>query len=1135
MLKQKNVKKLGILCTLEDHGFRGNKKAYYFTLDALFALALLVGVIAMIPYTSVSTLEHHYRMSYLQEDALNILSSVRSSEVNNVNISDIVNDSAYNTTLSQGDMLIESISKLWATNSTPGRGDVEGQRFDDAVNITLSFFGNVFDDTDNVGIFLTSGGTTARVANWNNTPMEGSYDTAATSGFISGIAQGESVQGNTARAFIQKKDRTKLVYFGGYIGDGNITALVELPQNVTYINNITLEIANNIPCKLYIYNATNGWLYLMNIGSAQDEFTPNIIYLSEDNFSKFVNGTNFLKFINSSDRLSISGGYIKVDYRTENPEFTLSKRQYLHQVEGVINEYDSIFAPDTINSMSIHLHYKINLSELEEGNATIVLTLGNATVYNHTTEDDIDDFSVTLNNATIAGNLTPYGNSYGPISNKTVPIRLGFREMSGSGGSGNADVALITDVSGSMAYMNIPCSSVWQISNQAYEGTYGAENQDINDSQIVCMGRTINVINNGNNNCNSAGSSKCNLSFAWKNSSQANDRLKLYIDGDYGGISNNPENGVTAYIEGVGGSWYMQNISIKKGSHNIVFCYDKNGSGSLGNDMGYIDNISIVNSTGKVTLVDDFEDGDLNGWNFFCGTEKLALAKDVDKLFVETVLNVTGNQIGLTAYSDGNPGVKKWMQLTSNEVALDTHINTYVTYSATCVSCGIKNATEIVNRGTPGKFKGMLIMTDGLANRCLPGDSTCGDNGEGYDSNAGGQATNWSCYARNATNNITVFAVGFGSDVDTEQIRRMACWNCTACPNSKNATIPPDNSICWIQNVTLPNGTIVKCLDTRWAVSDDIEELKRIYQQFGEWMVGLGFSEQRVNLTGNFSSVLYNDSYIDYDYTFNPCKGGICGGISPDALNKFGSLVTYESLPFRNSVTNFSFSFGIPLDIAVTSYSGPKWTKNVSIENTTAGSKKIVYELNEYGSNYATLGDPFHVNIPVEYVATDLFNNRVELKIANATNISNASDSDKVIYTLLLLSNYSYSNITPKADGCVWDIEYQEGPTSSPKIALGVHIPPEYEGDNHCYYNSTFRNSPPQGYICVNATNPSGDNLVRDDAIVQATYILFRNQLDKNPSDCILDLNVEQYYVNSFLLPSVPFLQYTKAEVLSWR
>ncbi len=103
-----------------------NKQGFYFTLDALLAFTLLVVVIVILPYSSFQKTSEYYKTSYLQEDSLQIFSNIKTIDINDEDINNIIEDPLYNETLSRDDFLIESVSKLWAVNGTIGGKDSAG-------------------------------------------------------------------------------------------------------------------------------------------------------------------------------------------------------------------------------------------------------------------------------------------------------------------------------------------------------------------------------------------------------------------------------------------------------------------------------------------------------------------------------------------------------------------------------------------------------------------------------------------------------------------------------------------------------------------------------------------------------------------------------------------------------------------------------------------------------------------------------------------------------------------------------------------------------------------------------------------------------------------------------------------------
>src|SRR3989338_9793440 len=109
---------------------------------------------------------------------------------------------------------------------------------------------------------------------------------------------------------------------------------------------------------------------------------------------------------------------------------------------------------------------------------------------------------------------------------------------------------------------------------------------------------------------------------------------------------------------------------------------------------------------------------------------------------------------------------------------------------------------------------------------------------------------------------------------------------------------------------------------------------------------------------------------------------------------------------FDNSTTG---TFSIPenstvLSAKVVSYSGSKWTNNLKLNGIN------IYNLSQYGSTYTSLGDPYVIDLPLQYIQQ---NNIIELNTAlSPTNISAGSSYNKIIYKIQKNSS-SYSSISP--------------------------------------------------------------------------------------------------------------------------
>ncbi len=374
------------------------KKGYFFSLDALIALMLVIAIILLVDPIQ----KHIIREVVVQEDTLKVLSDLKIFETNNSYVKGLI---ASGKIKNQNNSLLDQIGEFYAI------GDPEAE------NLSLEFLKTF--EHENVGIWFNN----ELIAAKNATPYDASREIWVSRQIVSGIQKGSNVTGFSSRAFLTKNALMKYFYFGGYVGDGNLTAIIN--YNGT-IKSASIEIAVNDNFSLYINS-----LYAGNYSKGNSTFDPITIDLSS-HLGKFSSGDNRIEFKNG--QLYIAGGYIAIDYETEvSYESPVIYR--FPGIDGIINLYDSFYVPGTLHDMEIFLHYNIT-------NSTIFMTIGNASVYNASAQGEV---STTLNNAQLVSLL-----DYNALSNVTIPLRLGLKNISQVTGGGNADVILVTDVSGSM-------------------------------------------------------------------------------------------------------------------------------------------------------------------------------------------------------------------------------------------------------------------------------------------------------------------------------------------------------------------------------------------------------------------------------------------------------------------------------------------------------------------------------------------------------------------------------------------------------------------------------------------------------------------------------------------------------------
>jgi hypothetical protein len=94
------------------------------------------------------------------------------------------------------------------------------------------------------------------------------------------------------------------------------------------------------------------------------------------------------------------------------------------------------------------------------------------------------------------------------------------------------------------------------------------------------------------------------------------------------------------------------------------------------------------------------------------------------------------------------------------------------------------------------------------------------------------------------------------------------------------------------------------------------------------------------------------------------------------------------------------------------------------------------------------LGDPYAVQIPVEYLPSNV-NSTIVIETGDSQSTrTGCSADDRVVYTIRLKMLVNYGNVFQNADGCIWTIGFEDGSTMTAKI------PSAYNGTKQCYYTT---------------------------------------------------------------------------------
>ncbi|MFH1409414.1 MAG: vWA domain-containing protein [Nanoarchaeota archaeon] len=528
-----------------------------------------------------------------------------------------------------------------------------------------------------------------------------------------------------------------------------------------------------------------------------------------------------------------------------------------------------------------------------------------------------------------------------------------------------------------------------------------------------------------------------------------------------------------------------QTIPIRIGSNGINYsAFDAGNS-----DVIIITDLSqsmqwALNSTDTGDVVVDCDDPEINEST----VRRISLAKCLDILLINTIMNRSTNRVGLVGYGNN---ANKYHELSTSRGSLIHEINTYPNGpgGGTCICCGLNRAYELfADEYNSTREHFIILMSDGIPGRRCTSVGACDTNWTGTEMdgswccNAGTDDCNnpncngpvlnsiWSAARVHDDLNVTIHAVGFG---------------------------PVDQ--CMLANQTLY--AIAESGEGDYYVSDNASRLHEIYQGFGESILSFVYEAQAIIFTGDLiKSQLYPDSYIELNFT-------------PFVDSEiFGQLpLTVENPPFNNNYTNGTFSFppnATLIDARVTSYSGNLWTVDVEINNGT--ETLVPYNLTRYGDDYLGFGDPFVVEIPPSYLSGGV-NTSLNIHTGSSpSELVGGSVDDRLIYTILVKTSAGSEGVGSLAEGCAWELSFEEG------ADLQVLLPGNYSGPQLCYYSN------------------ASYNLL--DAIDSAAYNLFK-QLDLD-QDGLIDVRFDENSLetNVLVTTGVPYLWGpTLVEVRIWQ
>lgn len=434
------------------------RRAILFSFDALLgSLLLLAALIVILSHSRVQT--PAMRSTNYAQDAMLALSAIPVGAVEDPWVRSLV----ANGTISDPTLpVLEQIGAFWATNQT---GYAE--------NLSRIMLGGIFPPGFSIALVLEDDRL------YDETAAGEADRTSVSRRMITGIAKGEALQGSTSAAYlkkIQNKRTAAFLTFGGFVGQGDITARFPLIPLDAEIVDLLLEIDAASPFTLAINGIPCGGLY----SPSGTNFTPDVWDISACNAS-FTPGSESdvtIAFPGDLNESYIAGGFLRARYTTDSfSEFEGSRvRHYLPGIEGIINLYDAFFVPGSLRNMTLYLHYQSDF--------TTYVTIGDSQVY---WSNDTGERFVNLTDS----NLTSFPAllDYDFLSNQTVPFRMAsyddtVQEVIGS----NADIVLITDLSGSME---------WRLDTDNVKGNQRAcSNPDVyhlDDTERLTLAKCLDI------------------------------------------------------------------------------------------------------------------------------------------------------------------------------------------------------------------------------------------------------------------------------------------------------------------------------------------------------------------------------------------------------------------------------------------------------------------------------------------------------------------------------------------------------------------------------------------------------------------------------------------------------------------
>ncbi len=1160
------------------------KKGIFFTIDAVFALLALLSIVYLFTLLTVESVSPELMQETLHfqtGDMIGVMARLKLIDlwsqdlVQDLYDDDYINDQDLNNTF------LEVQGALWSLN--------ESNNTAAAKNLTSMLFENLVPDNVHWAFMVNDDVL-------HNTTQLNSESTmvAVSRRLVSGYMKSKPHVGFAARAFLGNilgKESSKYFFFGGFVGQGNVTGTIrDIPtdSNLSHIymemnigTNFTLNI-NDEFCG--VFNKTGGNFSVDSWTVNYTRCMGNLTLGGVNNFSLIFHGDDITKKY-------VGGGYIKVVYDTTEFGDILSgvKRYYFPGVEGVVNLYDSFYVPGNLTNVSGYLRF--------HNNYTTQLIIGNETVYDENGTAAIQE--VYLQDIDFSAL------NYSQLSEVTIPLRFKAGANITGGTLGNGDVILITDVSGSMnwrvGYTDTTAGQTW--GNDCSNPSMYSSQQTQRLALARCLDKQfINIVMNGtgnrialvsfNNDASnwtdltnneaylnatvdtySPGGGTCiccaiNKAREILETQSSVDRLKFIIvmsDGIAGYRCHNVgscywwdgESSPTSYslygvsfmnetrgfavgtrlgggriVEWDGSTWsifqntgttlrgihmYNETLGFAVGESGVMAKWDGSTWNAEASPVGSrLNDVFIVNSSLAYAVGDSGRVLSWDGSTWVLNTTLAGVLYSVE-INENRTLGFIAGELGRT-WQWTYPG---WTLVQSNTQNITTSVafinntdyNAYLFgYNGGAPSSVIErwNGTDWVFDTNPTSRDlqtGFFVnQTQGYA----LGESGRIVKWNGTTWTIDYSPTSYTLYGSEKINSTLAFAVGASGRIlkwtpplynGTSTTGYQCCGGGSGdCDNPecesamKNAIWSSAYSLSNVDNLTVDSigfGPISSCENANttlrgtadagngtYFVSDNATELQLIYQQLG-WRILINATiTQEVNVSGNITTTLFPDSYLQFNFNMT---------IPPLGYKEIS--IIQETDPFDNCTGNFTIpEWFTPYEARVTSYSAQYWTHNVSINsNSTGGVWWNVFNLSVYNRPYDMLGDPFNIMYPANLLRSNE-TNFVDVRTGRdpGNESTECSTGNRVIYKARFPASVPFSSVLPYAEGRNITVYYDTDGDGVPDGNKNVVLAYDVEG---VPFNSTL----------VETDELQPDINAIDDAFIRLLdYINFNDQ--RNPA-----------------------------------